>query len=142
MADFSPLLVRPLPFVRAYALERYAATQAGDILDRKLVALSVNYGGAPQITNISPPAGATLTSASPVQFDVLDEATPLPLVAVFCRQGAAYEVVHDGLASNPRFSVQRLAIDGGYRFVVSAVGGWTAAPQFVVRAVDLGGQLG
>ncbi len=95
----------------------------------------------PTAGNFVPPADSTLGQYAPVQFDVTDD-TGLQFIGVFVKQGTAYDVVHDGVAASPRYGVTITPIAGGYRYLVQPVGGWTAAPTFVVRAIDNGGQLG
>lgn len=140
MSDVAASVLAPLSLPLVPALAYFTATNvaAGVLL---LGAQPFNPGSPPVLSNIVPPEGTVLSAGSPVQFDVTDD-TGLAFVAVLVRQGSAYDVVHDGINASPRYGVTISAITGGRRYIIQPVGGWTAPPTFVVRALDTGGQLG
>lgn len=95
---------------------------------------------APAIANISPADGSTITRVTPIQFDVTD-ASSMPVVIVVAKYPSQlWEVVHDGVSFAPNYANStRNAISGGFRFVLSRLGGWPGSPTFDVRASDIYG---
>lgn len=101
-----------------------------------------NDDAAPQVTNVAPTPGATLTPDAAFSLDVTDE-TALArvfLTVAFAASGVV-EVIHDGDAFMPLYAPAstRVVIPDGYHYVVRRHGGWPSAPTFHVYATDASG---
>lgn len=98
---------------------------------------------APVVSNVSPADGATLKSDTAIQFDVTDDSGSLSAVFISARyvSSGEHEVVHDGDQFATRFVAlsTRTSISGGYRYTLRRSGGWPAAPNLLVKALDASG---
>jgi hypothetical protein len=100
-------------------------------------------GVPPTVTVVSPAAGTNISAGQPITIDVTDNGGAFArviLVARYASLGGAEEVVHNGdRASLLYAATTRTAISGGFRYVVSRVGGWLADPILDVYATDATG---
>lgn len=98
--------------------------------------------GPPTILNFSPAPGSQLQSTDTVSFDVTDD-TQLLSVMILARFGFldAPELVHDGLAFSPAYSVNstREAIDGGWHYTLLRKSGWPEGPTLLLYVLDAAG---
>ena len=125
----------------------------GPIGHGKSVAAPIKFGAVAEAdpeTDLPPTVGAfvpepgSITAASPLQFDVLDESGDLlhvDISAAFAGSDVR-ETVHDavGFAANYRGST-KVAISGGVRFILRRAGGWPEG-QLSLRivAIDAAGK--
>jgi hypothetical protein len=97
----------------------------------------------PVVGNFVPTAGATISKATPIAFDVTDDSGQFRrifVVATFAATGAC-EVIHDGDGFRGFYvaSSSRMLIARGFRYTVARIGGWPAAPTIQTFAIDAGG---
>lgn len=98
----------------------------------------------PAIGNYVPADGITVTKTQGIQFDVTDGGVGLLRVVVIASFEAtgAVDVVHDGSGFRGAYAgtgSSRVAIDGGFRYVVIRKGGWPSRVAFEIIATDLAG---
>lgn len=90
---------------------------------------------APEISNLFPVAGATISPLTQIVFDITDN-IEIGFVEIQVDQGQR-EVIHDGDSFlTPYLSSSREAIVGGWRYTIQRTGGWIAPPNFRVRVFD------
>jgi hypothetical protein len=102
----------------------------------------------PLIENLTPdPSAGPIGQNTAISFDVVDAAGTFTdiLVLVYFPGTNLVEVPWDGAAFTPFYNAQSSiasVTDGpnsGYHFVLNRAGGWPAAPQLVVHAIDTSG---
>ncbi len=104
-------------------------------------------GAAANITNLIPPDLTTISPKTPIQFDVLEATPGIAAFSAVWVYFMGYEdgiVVFDGTSFVGRFAKysQRIAITGGYRYVLVCDNGWPGSiTGLVVKIVSTSGQI-
>lgn len=129
---------------QTYYLTYRAVDEAGNVSDASATTSIVNTVALspPAIANLSPAAGAVLTSSSEVSFDVTS-AVGLQAVVIVATIKGIDEVAYNGTAFRGLYSggSSKVAITDGYRFTLKRAGGWPSVPYFSVIAVDVDGNM-
>lgn len=124
-----------------------ARDEAGNV-DANAVELSAvsgfNVGDAPQIVNVVPVSGTTITATSTISFDVIDLTNPIRRVIITVTHGSkanVTEVVHNGTEFKGAYQYVSTieTIPNGYRYTLKRTGGWFSSPYFEVFAIDTTG---
>lgn len=124
-----------------------ARDEAGNV-DANAVELSAvsgfSAGDAPQIVNVVPVSGTTITATSTISFDVIDLTNPIRRVIVTVTHGSkanVTEVIHDGTEFKGAYQYVSTieTIPNGYRYTLKRTGGWFSSPYFEVFAIDTTG---
>lgn len=97
------------------------------------------------ITNLQPPAGATVGPSTPLSFDVIDPVISQLRVFVWIvfKATGTVELAYDGNAWQALYGFSTIdSIPGGRRFTVTRVGGWPSAPEVRVDSCACPPELG
>lgn len=95
----------------------------------------------PVVSNMIPAAGTGIYPTSPLQFDVTDDSGLFTAVIVLASYpDGSYEVVYDSAVFATKYRSSTMSIiSGGFRFILTRVGGWPASPSIRVIGIDAAG---
>lgn len=98
----------------------------------------------PQITNVIPSPGSTISAGDRIRFDVTDDSgefTRIMITVTFPTTTRTTEVVHDGTSFTAFYAAGslRTTIPSGFRYSVGRAGGWLGPPTFRAYAIDRSG---
>jgi hypothetical protein len=134
VADYPETVVTAVPDARVP--DAHGSTLLGEIADTE----------APTIGGWSPSPGSQISATQPLTVDVVDDTGAFRriLVVVAFPSAGVEEGAHngDGFTAVYQVGSSRSLIVGGYRYVLSRLGGWPSAPTVTIYAFDLGGNEG
>jgi hypothetical protein len=136
---------RSNPTIRAYATDALGnASSWSTVGTFTFTAAPLTDSTSPVATVVSPTAGTTITSTTPLVVDVTDNlgSTYLRrvLVTAYFAGSAAEELVHDGSSFTLPYATSGLSsISGGYRYSIIRTNGWPGSPTVRCFAFDTAG---
>lgn len=98
----------------------------------------------PQITNMTPSAGTTISASTPLGFDIIDPDSGIAsIILAIGSPNGTVELAYDGSSFRgpyARYST-RTNITNGFHFALTRDGGWLGTPDLEIFAIDIHGNV-
>ena len=99
---------------------------------------------APQISNMSPSGGTTITASTPISFDITDTNSSIANIMISIGfPNGTLETAFDGSSFRGPYNgySTRTSITNGFHFLLVRGGGWLGTPSLEIFAIDVHGNV-